>query len=45
MPQSAEKVLDHRPLFRQPEYQEMLKNKKEKYEGGHPDAKVQEIAD
>lgn len=45
MPQSAEKVLDHRPLFREPEYKEMLKNKKEKYENGHPDAKVQEIAD
>ena len=45
MPQSAEKVLDHRPLFRQPEYTEMLKNKKEKYEGGHPDAKVQEVSD
>lgn len=45
MPQSAEKVLDHRPLFRQPEYQEMLKNKKEKYEGGHPDDKVQEVSD
>lgn len=45
MPQSAEKVLDHRPLFRQPEYREMLKNKKDKYEGGHPDEKVQEVAD
>ena len=28
MPQSAEKVLDHAPLFREPEYQEMLKRKK-----------------
>ena len=45
MPQSAEKVLDHRPLFRQPEYVEMLKNKKEKYEGGHPDAKVEQVSD
>lgn len=29
MPQSAEKVLDHAPLFRQPEYVEMLKRKGE----------------
>lgn len=28
MPQSAEKVLDHAPLFRQPEYVEMLANKR-----------------
>jgi nitrogenase molybdenum-iron protein beta chain len=27
MPQSAEKVLDHAPLFREPEYQDMLKRK------------------
>ncbi len=29
MPQSAEKVLDHAPLFLQPEYKEMLKRKGE----------------
>lgn len=45
MPQSAEKVLDHQPLFRQPEYTQMLANKKAKYECGHPDALVQEVAD
>ncbi|MHB0952084.1 MAG: nitrogenase molybdenum-iron protein subunit beta [Allorhizobium sp.] len=36
MPQSAEKVLDHAPLFREPEYVEMLKNKKENFECPHP---------
>ncbi|EKV30729.1 Nitrogenase (molybdenum-iron) beta chain [Caenispirillum salinarum AK4] len=45
MPQSVEKVLDHQPLFRQPEYTEMFKAKKEQFECGHPDEKVQEIAD
>jgi nitrogenase molybdenum-iron protein beta chain len=45
MPQSADDVLDHRPLFRQPEYTEMLKNKREKYECPHPDAKITETAD
>lgn len=45
MPQSADKVLDHAPLFREPEYTEMLENKKVKYECGHPDEMVQEIGD
>ena len=27
MPQSAEKILDHAPLFREPEYQELFKRK------------------
>ncbi|MEM8836642.1 MAG: nitrogenase molybdenum-iron protein subunit beta [Pseudomonadota bacterium] len=45
MPQSADNVLDHAPLFQQPEYKEMLKAKKEKYEGGHPDVKIEEIGD
>ena len=45
MPQSADKVLDHAPLFQQPEYQEMLKNKKVKFECGHPDEMVKEIGD
>ena len=40
MPQSAEKVLDHAPLFREPEYQEMLARKKA-FECGAADAKVQ----
>jgi nitrogenase molybdenum-iron protein beta chain len=45
MPQSAEKVLDHFELFHQPEYQELLKNKKECFEGGYPDIKVKEVAE
>ncbi|MCA8878553.1 MAG: nitrogenase molybdenum-iron protein subunit beta [Rhodobacteraceae bacterium] len=45
MPQSADKVLDHAPLFQQPEYTEMLKNKKIKFECGHPDDMVKEIGD
>ena len=32
MPQSAEKILDHAPLFREPEYIAMLKNKKLNFE-------------
>ncbi len=32
MPQSAEKIIDHEMLFREPEYKEMLKNKKESFE-------------
>jgi len=45
MPQSADKVLDHAPLFQQPEYKEMLANKKVKFECGHPDEMVKEIGD
>lgn len=45
MPQSADKVLDHAPLFQQPEYKEMLKNKKVEFECGHPDDMVKEIGD
>ena len=45
MPQSAEKVLDHAPLFREPEYQEMFANKKALFECGVPDAKVDEQAE
>jgi nitrogenase molybdenum-iron protein beta chain len=42
MPQSADKVIDHENLFREPEYQEMLANKKA-FEYNHADAKIQEI--
>ena len=45
MPQSSDKVLDHAPLFQQPEYTEMLANKKVKFECGHPDEMVKEIGD
>ena len=38
MPQSAENILDHAPLFREPEYQEMLARKKAKFECGVADA-------
>ncbi len=34
MTQNAENVLDHFDLFRGPEYQEMFKNKREKFEDG-----------
>ncbi|WP_341674826.1 nitrogenase molybdenum-iron protein subunit beta [Niveibacterium sp. SC-1] len=43
MPQSASKVIDHEHLFREPEYQDMLANKKKDFEYNHSDAKVQEI--
>lgn len=45
MPQSAENVLDHQPLFQQPEYKEMLARKKEQFECGHPDEKVVQIGE
>ena len=44
MPQSADKVLDHASLFREPEYVELLARKRAG-EGTPPDVKVQEIAD
>lgn len=44
MPQSAEKVLDHAPLFREPEYKEMLARKAET-EGMPPLDKVKEVSD
>ncbi len=44
MPQSAEKVLDHAPLFREPEYKEMLASKK-LFECGVPDAQVADMVE
>ena len=44
MPQNADKVIDHEMLFREPEYQELFKKKKE-FEYKHSEAKVQEIVD
>ena len=44
MPQSAEKILDHAPLFREPEYCDMLA-RKGKLEGMPPADKVAEVAD
>jgi nitrogenase molybdenum-iron protein beta chain len=45
MPQSAEKVLDHAPLFREPEYKEMLARKRATFEHMPPAEKVREVAD
>jgi len=44
MPQSAEKVLDHAPLFREPEYREMLA-RKGKSEGMPAPEETQKVAD
>lgn len=43
MAQSAEKVLDHFDLFRQPEYLEMFENKKREFESPQPADKVEEV--
>ena len=43
--QNADKVLDHFTLFRQPEYQEMFKRKKDEFEFGHSDEKVAEVSE
>lgn len=42
MPQSAEKVLDYEMLFREPEYQEIFRSKKESFEFGHPQEKIEQ---
>jgi nitrogenase molybdenum-iron protein beta chain len=44
MPQSADKILDHAPLFREPEYKEMLARKAE-FENMPPAEQVTQIAD
>nr|AAD05048.1 nitrogenase FeMo beta subunit protein [Gluconacetobacter diazotrophicus PA1 5] len=44
MPQNVDKILDHAPLFREPEYQEMLAGKAN-WENMPPADKVVEIAD
>ncbi|MDR3535342.1 MAG: nitrogenase molybdenum-iron protein subunit beta [Acetobacteraceae bacterium] len=44
MPQSADKVLDHAPLFRQPEYREMLA-RKGREEGMPSSEETQKVAD
>jgi nitrogenase molybdenum-iron protein beta chain len=43
MTQNAENVLDHFDLFHGPEYQEMFKNKRDKFEDGTSDAEVQRV--
>jgi len=45
MTQSAEKVIDHEMLFRQPEYTEMFENKQKNFEYKHPEARIVEIQD
>ncbi len=45
MPQTADKVLDHEMLFREPEYQKLFADKKTQFEFNHADAKVAEIRD
>jgi nitrogenase molybdenum-iron protein beta chain len=45
MPQSAEKVIDHEMLFREPEYRKLFADKKANFEFNHPEARVQEIRD
>lgn len=45
MPQSAERVLDHVPLFQEPEYREMLARKREQFECHVPEGKVAEQAE
>ncbi len=45
MPQSAEKIKDHVTLFREPEYTEMLREKRDAFECPHPDDTVREISD
>ena len=42
MPQSVDKVLDHAPLFREPEYQEMFARKRAEFECPLPDDKIAE---
>lgn len=45
MSQSAENILDHFELFRQPEYKEMLENKKEQFEFSVPVSEVARVTD
>ena len=44
MPQSAEKVIDHSLLFREPEYQEIFERKKA-FEGGCGAERIAEVAE
>ncbi|HQT43474.1 MAG TPA: nitrogenase molybdenum-iron protein subunit beta [Halothiobacillus sp.] len=45
MSQNVEKVLDHFKLFREPEYKEMFKNKKENFEYPESDEKLVQVRD
>jgi nitrogenase molybdenum-iron protein beta chain len=43
MPQTAEKILDHELLFREPEYQKLFADKKANFEFNHADVRIEEI--
>jgi nitrogenase molybdenum-iron protein beta chain len=43
MPQSALKIKDHADLFNEPEYQALIKAKREQFECPHPESKVAEV--
>ena len=45
MPQNADNVLDHFDLFRQPEYREMLANKKKNFESPVAEAELQRVVE
>ncbi|MBK1664695.1 nitrogenase molybdenum-iron protein subunit beta [Rhodospirillum rubrum] len=45
MPQNADLIKDHIPLFREPEYTEMFARKRECFENSHGEAKVAEVAE
>lgn len=45
MPQNADNILDHENLFREPEYQALLEDKKTNFEFSVPVADVQKISD
>ena len=45
MPQNADHVLDHFDLFRQPEYREMLANKKKNFENPVAEAELQRVVE
>ena len=43
--QSADKLIDHEMLFRQPEYTSMFENKQKNFEYKHPEEKIVEIVE
>ncbi|AFY99328.1 nitrogenase molybdenum-iron protein subunit beta [Calothrix sp. PCC 6303] len=45
MPQNPDKIVDHVELFKQPEYQELFKNKREQFEGGHSVEEVERVSE
>ena len=45
MPQNADNVLDHFDLFRQPEYREMLANKKKNFESPVAEAELLRVVE